>query len=87
MGEKSADNLINAIEKSKSAEINRLIYALGIRHIGEKAAKLLCEHFLSVEKLFEAGEEEITAIEGYGAIMAKSVYDYFRSRGYRAPDS
>lgn len=81
MGEKSANNLINAIEKSKSAEINRLIYALGIRHIGEKAAKLLCEHFLSVEKLFEAGEEEIAAIEGYGAIMAKSVYDYFRLEG------
>ena len=81
MGEKSANNLINAIEKSKSAEINRLIYALGIRHIGEKAAKLLCEHFLSVEKLFEAGEKEIAAIEGYGAIMAKSVYDYFRLEG------
>ncbi len=81
MGEKSANNLINAIEKSKSAEINRLIYALGIRHIGEKAAKLLCEHFLSVEKLFEASEEEIAAIEGYGAIMAKSVYDYFRLEG------
>lgn len=81
MGEKSANNLINAIEKSKSAEINRLIYALGIRHIGEKAAKLLCEHFLSVDKLFEAGEEEIAAIEGYGAIMAKSVYDYFRLEG------
>lgn len=81
MGEKSANNLINAIEKSKSAEINRLIYALGIRHIGEKAAKLLCEHFLSVEKLFEAGEEEIAAIEGFGAIMAKSVYDYFRLEG------
>ncbi len=81
MGEKSANNLVSAIEKSKSAEINRLIYALGIRHIGEKAAKLLCEHFLSVEKLFEASEEEIAAIEGYGAIMAKSVYDYFRLEG------
>ena len=81
MGEKSADNLIRAIEKSKSAEINRLIYALGIRHIGEKAAKLLCEHFLSVDALFEASEEEIASIEGYGAIMAKSVYDYFRLEG------
>lgn len=81
MGKKSADNLISAIEKSKSAEINRLVYALGIRHIGEKAAKLLCEHFLSIDKLFEASVEEIAAIDGYGEIMAQSVYDYFRLEG------
>lgn len=81
MGEKSAANLLSAIEKSKSAEINRLVYALGIRHIGEKAAKLLCEHFLSIEKLFDASVEEISAIDGYGAIMAQSVYDYFRLEG------
>lgn len=81
MGEKSADNLIKAIDKSKGAEINRLIYALGIRHIGEKAAKLLCEHFLSIDRLFEASEVEIASIEGYGAIMAQSVYDYFRLEG------
>lgn len=81
MGEKSADNLIGAIDKSKDARINRLVYALGIRHIGEKAAKLLCEHFLSIEKLFEASEEEIAAIDGFGAIMAQSVYDYFHLEG------
>lgn len=81
MGEKSADNLIGAIDKSKDAQINRLVYALGIRHIGEKAAKLLCEHFLSIEKLFEASEEEIAAIDGFGAIMAQSVYDYFHLEG------
>lgn len=81
MGEKSAANLINAIEKSKSAEIYRLVYALGIRHIGEKAAKLLCGHFLSIEKLFEADKDEIAAIDGYGEIMAQSVYDYFRLEG------
>lgn len=81
MGEKSADNLLNAIEKSKSAEINRLVYALGIRHIGEKAAKLLCEHFLSIDKLFDASVEEIATIDGFGEIMAQSVYDYFRLEG------
>ena len=81
MGEKSADNIIKAINKSKSAEIYRLVYALGIRHIGEKAAKLLCEHFLSIDKLFEASVEEISEIEGYGEIMAQSVYDYFRLEG------
>jgi DNA ligase (NAD+) len=81
MGKKSADNIIKAIEKSKSAEIYRLVYALGIRHIGEKAAKLLCEHFLSIDRLFEASVEEISEIDGYGEIMAQSVYDYFRLEG------
>lgn len=81
MGNKSADNIIKAVEKSKSAEIYRLVYALGIRHIGEKAAKLLCEHFLSIDRLFEASVEEISEIDGYGEIMAQSVYDYFRLEG------
>ena len=81
MGKKSADNIIKAVEKSKSAEIYRLVYALGIRHIGEKAAKLLCEHFLSIDRLFEASVEEISEIDGYGEIMAQSVYDYFRLEG------
>ncbi len=77
MGEKSALNLIEAVEKSKSAEIYRLIYALGIRHIGQKAAKLLCEHFLSIDAIFDASVEQISSIEGFGDIMAQSVYDYF----------
>ena len=77
MGEKSAQNLLAAIEKSKRAELPRFIYALGIRHIGEKAAKLLCEHFLSIDKLFEASVDDISAIDGFGAVMAQSVYDYF----------
>ena len=77
MGEKSALNLINAIEKSKSAEIYRLIYALGIRHIGQKAAKLLCEHFLSIDAIFDASVDDILKIDGFGEIMAQSVYDYF----------
>lgn len=84
MGTKSAQNLIDAVEKSKSAEIYRLVYALGIRHIGEKAAKLLCEHFLSIDKLFDATVEEISAIDGYGAIMAESVADYFSLDATRA---
>ncbi len=84
MGAKSARNLISAIEKSKSAEIYRLVYALGIRHIGEKAAKLLCEHFLSIERLFDATPEEIGEIDGYGAIMAESVADYFSLDATRA---
>ncbi|MBQ4129444.1 MAG: NAD-dependent DNA ligase LigA [Ruminococcus sp.] len=77
MGEKSALNLIQAVEKSKSAEIYRLVFALGIRHIGQKAAKLLCEHFLSIDAIFDASVEDISKIEGFGDIMAQSVYDYF----------
>lgn len=77
MGEKSAKNLISAIEKSKDAEIYRLVYALGIRHIGQKAAKLLCEHFLSIDAIFDASVDEISCIDGFGDIMAQSVYDYF----------
>ncbi len=84
MGMKSAQNLIDAIEKSKQAEIYRLVFALGIRHIGEKAAKLLCEHFLSIENLFTASVEEISAIDGYGTIMAESVHDYFSLDATRA---
>lgn len=83
MGEKSAENLITAIERSKSAEIYRLIYALGIRHIGQKAAKLLCEHFLSIDALFSATIEDISQIDGFGFVMAQSVYDYFSLDGTR----
>lgn len=77
MGEKSALNLMTSIDKSKDAEIYRLIYALGIRHIGQKAAKLLCEHFLSIDAIFDASVEEISSIDGFGDIMAQSVFDYF----------
>ena len=77
MGEKSASNLIAAIEKSKSRELYRLVYALGIRHIGQKAAKLLCEKFLSIENIIKATAEEIGEIDGYGEIMAKSAQEYF----------
>lgn len=77
LGAKSALNLSSAIEKSKRAELYRLVYALGIRHIGEKAAKLLCEHFLSIDAIFDASVDEIAAIDGFGLIMARSVCDYF----------
>lgn len=72
MGEKSADNLLEAIEKSKSDELFRVIFALGIRHIGQKAAKLLADRFGSMEAIMEASAEEISAIDGFGEIMAES---------------
>lgn len=81
--EKSADNLINAIEKSKENPLYRVLYALGIRHIGQKNAKLLCEAFLSIEKIMNADVEEISAIEGFGKIMAESVVEYFSQKKSR----
>ncbi len=76
-GEKSADNLLKAIEKSKSNPLYRIIFALGIRHIGNKSAKLLCNALLSVENIMNAGAEEISSIEGFGGVMAESVAEYF----------
>ncbi len=77
LGEKSADNLRRAIEKSRENDLYRVIYALGIRHIGERAAKLLASHFGSMDALMEADEEALCAIDGFGAIMAKSVVAFF----------
>ncbi|MBQ2810516.1 MAG: NAD-dependent DNA ligase LigA [Clostridia bacterium] len=78
MGEKSADNLIKAIEASKLAGLARLIYALGIRHIGEVASAELASKFGTIEALFTATEDEICEIEDFGFIMAKSVIDFFK---------
>lgn len=77
MGEKSAQNLSDAIEKSKDAELSQVLFALGIRHVGKAASKLLANHFGSIENLFDASLEEISAIDGFGDIMAQSVQSYF----------
>ena len=77
MGEKSADNLIAAAEKSKGNDLARLIYALGIRHIGQKAGALLSEKFGTMDALMNATAEQIAEIEGFGLIMAKSVEEFF----------
>ncbi len=77
MGEKSADNLIAAAEKSKKNDLAKLVYALGIRHIGQKAGKLLADHFGSMDKLIAAETAEIAEIEGFGLIMAESVTEFF----------
>ena len=77
MGEKSAENLLVAAEKSKDNDLSRLLFALGIRHIGQKAGALLAEHFSTMDAIMSASEEDILAIDGFGAIMAKSVVDFF----------
>jgi DNA ligase (NAD+) len=73
MGEKSTFNLLDAIEKSKSNDLYKLIFALGIHHIGLKAAKLIANHFGSMDALLSATKEEITEIDGMGEISADTL--------------
>ena len=75
--EKSAENLITAIENSKNAELDRLVHALGIRNIGQRAATLLCEKFGDMDSLLSAGMDDVSAIEGFGDVMAESVVKAF----------
>ncbi|MBE7012149.1 MAG: NAD-dependent DNA ligase LigA [Ruminococcaceae bacterium] len=75
--EKSASNLIDSIKRVKENNLDRLIFGLGIRHIGNKAAKNLSKHFKNMENIINADIEEIAEIEDFGMIMAKSVRDYF----------
>lgn len=77
MGKKSAENLINAIEESKKNDLSKLISAFGIRHIGEKAAKLLAEHFGTIDNLMSASVIDVLEIEGFGQVMAESVVEFF----------
>ena len=79
MGAKSAENLVNAIEKSKGNDLSRLIFGLGIRQVGEKAAKVLAMHFKTMEALMAATEEELTEINDVGAITARCIVDYLAS--------
>ncbi len=72
-GQKSAENLLASIEKSKKNELDRLIFALGIRGIGQKAATLLCQKFGDMDKIMEAEQDEIAEIDGFGEILAQSV--------------
>lgn len=76
MAEKSATNLIEAIEKSKKRPLSSFIFALGIRYVGLQSAKALARHFGSFEKLENTLHEEIESIEGIGSVMAESIYDF-----------
>ncbi len=77
MGEKSADNLLAAIDRSRQNDLWRVIYALGIRHIGQKAAKLLAARFGTMEALIAADTDEVCRIDGFGEVMAQSVTAFF----------
>ena len=77
-GKKSAENLVASVERSKGNDLYRLVYALGIPHIGAKAAQVLCGAFPTMDQLQEASEEELAQIEGFGGIMAKEVAAFFQ---------
>ncbi|MBQ2286151.1 MAG: NAD-dependent DNA ligase LigA [Clostridia bacterium] len=76
-GEKSAENLKNAIERSKSNDLARLIYAFGMRHIGSKAAALMAEHFVDIDTVLNADEKDFESIDGFGSVLALSAYEFF----------
>ena len=78
LGEKTAQNLCTAIEHSKQNDLSRLLFALGIRHVGAKAAKLLAQEFGEIQAVMDASAEQISAIEGFGSVMAQSVWEYFQ---------
>lgn len=77
-GAKSADNLISNIEKSKHNELDKLIFALGIRGIGQRAAALLCKKFGDMDSILSAELDEISSIDGIGEVLAQSVYKTVR---------
>jgi DNA ligase (NAD+) len=78
VGDKSAQNVLDNIEASKSRTLTRVLYALGIRYVGYQTAELLSRAFGTMEKLREASLEEIVAVEGVGPKIAESVYAWFR---------
>jgi DNA ligase (NAD+) len=78
MGPKSVRNLLDAIAASKSNSLAQLIFALGIRHVGARAGKILARHFGTMDKLMQAGEEELTATPEVGPKMAASLVAFFR---------
>lgn len=79
MGIKSANNLIEGLERSKKAPLARFLFALGIRNVGSHVAELLAEDFGSIAALGEAGLEDLEAIHEVGPVVAKEVFDFFRS--------
>jgi DNA ligase (NAD+) len=83
MGEKSVDKLLAAIEASKSNSLDKLLYGLGIRHIGEKAALTLATKFMTIDQLMEATQEQLSAVREIGTVMAQSVVLFFSQQPNR----
>jgi len=83
MGAKSAANLLNAIENSKSVTLARFLFALGIRHVGEHVAELLADHFHDLAALMDCPREELESIEGIGPIVPERIAHFYRQRSNR----
>lgn len=81
-GKKSAENLIKAIEASKENPLDRVIFALGIRNIGQSGAKLLCDRFGNIDEIMNASEEDIAAIDGFGEVMSENVVSAFHDKHF-----
>ncbi len=79
MADKSARNLINAIEKSKSNSLNKLVYGLGIRHVGVRSAWILASRFKSLDRLAKSDIDELQGINEIGSVMAESIFNFFRT--------
>jgi DNA ligase (NAD+) len=81
MADKSASNVLNSIKASKDRSLARVIFALGILHVGEQYAELLAEQFHSIDQLAEASQEELSAIPSIGPTIAESIVAFFRQKG------
>ena len=78
-GNKSVDNMLSAIEKSKENSLERLLFALGIEEVGAKTSKILAKRFMDLENLIKASKEELLAIKDIGDVTARSLYEYFKN--------
>jgi DNA ligase (NAD+) len=84
MGQKSAENLVRGIEASKDRELTRLIYGLGMPHVGSTVARVLARHFRTMDALQAAGQEEIEHVEGIGPVIAGAVFQFLNRKENRA---
>jgi DNA ligase (NAD+) len=84
MAEKSVSNMLDAVESSKNRPLSRVIFALGIRHVGSETAEILTKHYHDIESLAGASEEELTEIPSIGPKIAESIVDFFRQEPNRA---
>jgi DNA ligase (NAD+) len=83
MGDKSADNLLAGIEASKNRPLGRVLFALGIRHVGDETAELLAGHFGSIDAMANAGLDDLESVPTIGPKTAQSVYEYFQDDANR----
>ncbi len=84
MGDKSAENVMDSLEKSKRRPLWRLIAGLGIRHVGSQSAEILADVFTTLDSLMEEDAEQLTEIDGIGPVMAESIFEYFRNEKNKA---